>query len=122
MKLVLAAAALGLLTVPAVAGQLPDNVYRCILGMDAHMGDILIEGASYRGPAYNSAYGDAYGYDVDDQYLVNWGGPLGGLTSDGNSIDLTQVFDVGDGRQGFYMQIRSEGSSGTQRVICSPTR
>jgi hypothetical protein len=89
--LVLAAA----LPSPAfAAGKLPDGVYHCevyLLGRFLSLGDITIRGNIYSGPSYAGALQQGYNYEVEANGEISWLGPLGGFTSGGNSISLTQM-------------------------------
>jgi hypothetical protein len=73
---------------------LPDGAYHCevyLLGAFINLGDITIKGNVYGGPSYFGAAGQKYNYQLSDEGDLTWLGPLGGYTSGGNSISLTQV-------------------------------
>lgn len=75
-------------------GTLPDGSYRCevyLLGAFLTLGDIHIKGSVYSGPSYFGAGGQGYNYQVSPNGEVTWLGPLGGFTSGGNSVSLTQI-------------------------------
>ncbi|MEP9398786.1 hypothetical protein [Mesorhizobium sp. KR2-14] len=83
---------------PAVAdpapNQLANGTYHCevyALGVFIHLGDIVIEGDTYRGPFHFGAPPEPYKYELSPEGEVTWLGPLGGFTSGGNSVDITQV-------------------------------
>jgi hypothetical protein len=75
-------------------GNLPDGTYRCevyLLGLFLSLGDITIKGNVYSGPTYTSAPRQGYNYELSSNGEITWLGPLGGFTSGGNSVSLTQV-------------------------------
>lgn len=115
----LAAIALMGMAGQALAAELADGTYRCTLGMNAHMGDIEIENGMFRGPAYDGEYGEAYPIEVTEAGTINWGGPLGGLSSGGNTVVSTVLKDAGGGRVGFDITIQLE-SGNFSTVSCSP--
>jgi hypothetical protein len=95
----------------ASADNLLDATYRCEMYSGStlmHLGDIEISGSTYRGPANDGNYGDAYDYELTDAGTINWGGPMGGFDSDGNTIVSTVLKQNGD-RQAFdiTMQLKS---------------
>lgn len=74
-------------------GTLPDGSYRCevyMLGAFIYLGDINIKGRVYSGPTYGPVM-QGYNYEMDNNGEVSWLGPLGGFTSGGNGISVTQV-------------------------------
>jgi len=74
-------------------GKLPDGVYRCevyLLGLFINLGDITIKGNVYSGPVTFGASG-AYNYQMNANGEISWLGPLGGYSSGGNSISMTQA-------------------------------
>ncbi len=90
-------------------GRLPDGTYHCevyMLGMFLSLGDIAIRGSTY---AVVSAFGgpqQSYNYQLSPDGEVAWLGPLGGYTSGGNSISLTQVTADGDEDASFDIIMR----------------
>jgi len=75
-------------------GQLPDGPYHCeayLLGLFLDLGTITIKGNVYSGPTYGGRVAQGYNYQIDPNGEVAWLGPLGGFTSGGNSVSLTQV-------------------------------
>ena len=88
-------------TIPAGAakagiadGTLPAGSYRCevyLLGAFLTLGDIHIKGSVYSGPSYFGAGGQGYNYQISPNGEISWLGPLGGFTSGGNSVSLTQI-------------------------------
>ncbi|MDX8464543.1 hypothetical protein RFM26_02440 [Mesorhizobium sp. VK23B] len=74
-------------------GKLPDGAYHCevyLLGLFLNLGDITIKGNVYSGPVTFGTSG-TYNYQMDANGEISWLGPLGGYTSGGNSISLTQA-------------------------------
>jgi hypothetical protein len=75
-------------------GRLPDGVYHCevyLLGKFISLGEITIRGDVYSGPAYGGRMAQGYNYQMDANGEITWLGPLGGFTSGGNSVSLTQA-------------------------------
>ncbi|TGP26569.1 MULTISPECIES: hypothetical protein [unclassified Mesorhizobium] len=84
-------------------GRLPDGTYHCevyLLGLFFNLGDITIKGNVYSGPV---TFGTAatYNYQMNPNGEISWLGPLGGYTSGGNSISMTQATLDGPGRPSF---------------------
>ncbi len=74
-------------------GKLPDGAYHCevyLLGLFLNLGDITIKGNVYSGPSYGWLQ-QGYNYELNSNGEIAWLGPLGGFTSGGNSVSLTQV-------------------------------
>lgn len=74
-------------------GKLPDGAYHCevyLLGLFLNLGDITIKGNVYSGPVTFGASG-TYNYQMNPNGEITWLGPLGGYTSGGNSISMTQA-------------------------------
>lgn len=74
-------------------GRLPDGIYRCevyLLGQFIILGDITIKGNVYSGPVTFGTSG-AYNYQMNANGEISWLGPLGGYSSGGNSISMTQA-------------------------------
>jgi hypothetical protein len=74
-------------------GRLPDGVYRCevyLLGQFINLGDITIKGNVYSGPVTFGTSG-AYNYQMNANGEISWLGPVGGYSSGGNSISMTQA-------------------------------
>ena len=81
-----------------MAATLPDGAYRCEMyaGMTLmHLGDIAISGNTYRGPAHDLTSAEAHEYELTDAGTINWGGPMGGFDSGGNTIVSTTLKDNG---------------------------
>ena len=75
-------------------GKLPDGTYHCevyLLGMFLNLGDITIKGNVYTGPVTFGTVPQAYNYQMDATGEISWLGPLGGYTTGGNSISMTQA-------------------------------
>ena len=74
-------------------GKLPDGTYHCevyLLGLFINLGDITIKGNVYSGPVTFGTSG-TYNYQMDANGEISWLGPLGGYTSGGNSLSMTQA-------------------------------
>jgi hypothetical protein len=106
-------------TVPTYAdfsdGRLPDGTYRCevyLLGLFLGLGDITIKGSAYSGPSMFGMPMQAYNYQMDENGEISWLGPLGGFTSGGNSISLTQAtLDPGKPAAFDIIMLRVDGKS-----------
>lgn len=75
-------------------GTLPDGTYHCevyLLGLFISLGDITIKGNVYSGPISFGAPQQGYNYQMNANGEIDWLGPLGGYTSGGNSVSLTQA-------------------------------
>ena len=98
-KAIILSALLPTLATAAHSSELPDGVYRCEMysgSMMMHLGDIVIAGSTYQGPANGPDYGSAYEYELTNSGTINWGGPMGGFDSDGNTIVSTVLKKNGD--------------------------
>ena len=105
------AAALSTTAAPAATfgSRLPDGVYRCeayMLGMFLTLGEITIRGNVYSGPNLSGEAPQGYHYQLSPDGDIAWLGPLGGYTSGGNSISLTQVTSDGDEDASFDIIMR----------------
>jgi hypothetical protein len=90
-------------------GRLPDGRYHCevyLLGAFLWLGDITIKGNVYSGPSYGGAQMQGYNYQLSPDGDLTWLGPLGGFTSGGNSISLTQVTADGERNASFDIIMR----------------
>ncbi len=109
-----AAAAAGPARAGIADGTLPDGSYRCevyLLGAFFTLGDIHIKGNVYSGPAYFGAGGQGYNYQISPNGEITWLGPLGGFTSGGNSVSLTQITADGEDNASFDIIMRqSDGA------------
>jgi hypothetical protein len=75
-------------------GRMPDGTYHCevyLLGLFLSLGDITIKGNVFSGPVTFGTAQQGYNYHMDSNGVINWLGPLGGYTSGGNSLSLTQA-------------------------------
>lgn len=104
--------------VEAAAVELADGVYGCTLS-EFYMGDILIEDGLFRGPAFDGNFEEAYPIEVTDAGTINWGGPLGGLSSDGNTVVSTVLKNALDSKIGFDITIQNWRGN-FQTISCSP--
>ncbi|PLP57436.1 hypothetical protein CYK37_20090 [Mesorhizobium loti] len=89
-------------------GTLPDGSYHCeiyLLGTFVNLGDIKIKGRVYSGPTYGSVM-QGYNYEMDNNGEISWLGPVGGFTSGGNGISLTQVTADGPADASFDIIMR----------------
>ncbi len=102
---------------PATAAQqLPDGIYHCevyLLGQFLSLGDIAIKGSVYTGPAYFPIPQQGYNYQIEQNGEISWLGPLGGFTSGGNSISLTQVTSLDPASASFDIIMRQPQGSFT---------
>jgi hypothetical protein len=90
-------------------GKLPDGTYRCevyLLGQFLDLGVITIKGNLYSGPVTFGTAQQAYNYQMDADGVITWLGPLGGYTSGGNSLSLTQATLDGPGAPSFDIVMR----------------
>ncbi len=90
-------------------GTLPDGAYRCevyMLGMFLTLGTIVIRGNVYSGPTLSGHARQSYNYQINAYGEITWLGPLGGYTSGGNSISLTQVTADGEDDASFDVIMR----------------
>ena len=90
-------------------GKLPDGSYHCeayLLGLFLDLGTITIKGNVYSGPAYAGRTSQGYNYQIDPNGELAWLGPLGGFTSGGNSVSLTQVTADGEKDASFDIIMR----------------
>ncbi|MDX8436445.1 MULTISPECIES: hypothetical protein [Mesorhizobium] len=75
-------------------GKIPDGIYHCevyLLGAFLNLGDITIKGNVYSGPVTFGAAPQGYNYQMNANGEISWLGPLGGYTSGGNSVSMTQA-------------------------------
>lgn len=92
--IVLQAAATGAARADFSEGKMPDGTYHCevyLLGMFLDLGDITIKGNVYTGPATFGTAQQAYNYQMNANGEISWLGPLGGYTTGGNSLSMTQA-------------------------------
>ena len=75
-------------------GKLPDGTYHCevyLLGLFINLGDITIKGNVYSGPVTFGTALQGYNYQMNANGEITWLGPLGGYTTGGNSVSMTQA-------------------------------
>jgi len=95
---------------PATAQQI-DGRYACTTST-FYLGDIVISGQTYRGPAYDGRFEEAHPIQVAGQNIT-WGGTLGPITAAGKVVSTV----LRDG--GFDITIESEGGN-RQTINCVP--
>lgn len=100
----------------ASAAELADGDYGCTIG-SAYLGDIRLEKGRFSGPAYDGAFDDSYPFTVDGK-VIDWGGPLGGISQAG-AIVATVLRNAGGGRIGFDITIKNANGN-FQTVSCAP--
>lgn len=104
-------------------GRLPDGTYECTMlsgSMVMSMGNISIKGLTYQGPAFDNKYEATYPYAMSSK-VVLWKGPLGGLSSGGNSVVSTVVTENDPGKASFNFVIQTS-SGNHEDVSCSLQR
>jgi len=97
-------------------GKLPDGVYHCevyLLGLFLNLGDITIKGSLYSGPVTFGTAPQAYNYQMNPNGEITWLGPLGGYTSGGNSISMTQATLDDPGGPSFDIIMKQQGGAFT---------
>jgi hypothetical protein len=101
----------------SAAAELENGMYACTLG-SMTLGDIWIKDGTYVGPSFDE--GDpAYSFELTDAGTINWGGPMGGMDSDGNSVVSTVLKDAGGGKAGFDITLQT-GTGNFDTSNCSP--
>jgi hypothetical protein len=96
-------------------GKLPDGVYRCevyLLGLFINLGDITIKGNVYSGPV-TFGTSEAYNYQMNANGEISWLGPLGGYSSGGNSISMTQATLDGQSAPSFDIIMKQQDGAFT---------
>jgi hypothetical protein len=101
----------------AAAADLKDGSFTCTLG-SMILGQIELEAGMFRGPAFDGEFEGDYPFEVTASGTINWGGPLGGLSSDGNTVVSTVLKKAGD-RIGFDITIRNARGN-FQTISCYP--
>lgn len=92
--MLLLAAATGAARADFSDGKMPYGTYHCevyLLGMFIELGEITIKGNVYTGPVTFGTAQQGYNYQMDANGVISWLGPLGGYTTGGNTISLTQA-------------------------------
>lgn len=107
----LAAALSALLVLPAGAEELGGRYGCWIGGLTMNLGTIEIEGTTYRGPAFDNQWEGDYTFDTDGQ-VINWGGPLGGITAAGKVVSTVLT------KEGFDITIQNSDSGNFQTISC----
>lgn len=101
----------------AAAAELKDGSFTCTLG-SMILGQIELEAGMFRGPAFDGEFEGDYPFEVTASGTINWGGPLGGLSSDGNTVVSTVLKKAGD-RIGFDITIQNARGN-FQTISCYP--
>ena len=123
----LAAASAGHARAAVADGRLPDGAYHCevyMLGMFLNLGDIVIRGSTYSMPGLFGGGQQNYHYQLSQDGEITWLRPLGGYTSGGNSVSLTQVTADGDKDASFDIIMRQPDgafTASTCTIRISPT-
>ena len=117
MTRILLAAVLVTAALPAVAQDLADGAYTCMIG-SMNLGEIAISGKTYAGPAFDGKYEGWYPFQTASG-TVTWGGPLGGISLAGTVVSSV-LTDAGAGRTGFDVTIQN-ASGNFQTVSCYPS-
>lgn len=116
--------AAGIPRAAAAEDRLPDGIYHCevyLLGKFLSLGEIAIRGDVYSGPAYGGRVTQGYNYQMNANGEITWLGPLGGFTTGGNSVSLTQA-TLGEGRlPSFDIIMRHSGGAFTAST-CTQSR
>ena len=97
-------------------GKMPDGVYHCevyLLGVFLNLGDITIKGDLYSGPVTFGSAPQAYNYQMNPNGEITWLGPLGGYSSGGNSISMTQATLDGPGSPSFDIIMKQQDGAFT---------
>ncbi|MBC8037929.1 MAG: hypothetical protein H7X89_12010 [Rhizobiales bacterium] len=103
------------------SGKLPDGFYECAMisgGMLISFGEIQIEGNIYRGPAYDGNFEGDYNYELMSEGVVLWKGPMGGLSTDGNSVASTVLSSDKKDSAGFIIMVKTSRGN-FQQISCS---
>ena len=96
-------------TASMASETLPDGSYHCevyLLGLFLSLGDIAIKGNVYDGPAYGGISRQGYNYQINPNGEITWLGPLGGFTTSGNGVSLTQITSNGPENASFDIIMR----------------
>jgi hypothetical protein len=101
----------------ACAAGLPSGTYDCYLSSGLRPGKIEIHGNTYRGPAQEGKFQGSYPFEVSEGGTIRWGGPLGSLSSGGNTVVSSTLSDPNGKFVGFDIVVRT--ASGTfQTAAC----
>ena len=121
-RLLVATVAVAFLAAPAFAAdQLPDNFYHCLLTSDATpIGDFVIAGDEYRGPALDEAgLNDTKSFVVLDGGKIEWLGALPAFDAAGYRIDSTTIVEA-NGAAGLKLVLLTPDQSGFVEADCFP--
>lgn len=107
----------GWLAIPAGAAPLlEDGIFRCTIS-NMFLGEIEINGTTYRGPAYDQKWEGSYPFEETAEKTINWGGPLGGISEAGKVV--ATVLKKSGKKIGFDITIQNERGN-FQTISCSP--
>jgi len=101
----------------AAAASLEDGSFTCYLGSMV-LSQIELDAGMFRGPAFDGNFEGDYTFEVTGAGTIDWGGPLGGLSSDGNTVVSTVLKKAGD-RIGFDITIQNARGN-FQTISCYP--
>lgn len=101
----------------AAAADIEDGSFTCYLG-NMVLGQIELDAGMFRGPAFDGKFEGAYPFEVTASGTINWGGPLGGLSSGGNTVVSTVLKKAGD-QVGFDITIQNSRGN-FQTISCEP--
>lgn len=119
MKLLFAAAMVAALATPSVAsGLLPDGTYDCTLDNGYLAGSIEIDGATYKGPAFDGKYKGAWPFETDANYGLFLKGPVGGYTDPGFQFIGALIVKDGD-TPAIELHVKQDGSDSVHFVVCT---
>ena len=119
MKIVVLAGLVALCATPVfAAGKLPDGTYDCTLDNGYIAGSIEIDGATYKGPAFDGNYEGAYPFAVGDDYGLFLKGPVGGYTDPGYQFIGALVVKNGD-EPAIELHVKQDGSDNVHFVTCT---
>ena len=105
------------------SGRLPDGTYECTMlsgSMVMSMGNIRIKGLTYQGLAFDNKFDASYPYAMSSK-VVLWKGPLGGLSSGGNSV-ISKVITENDPAKASFNIVVQTSSGNHDDVSCSLQR
>jgi hypothetical protein len=117
LKIAVLAVLLAGVVSPAIAGgAIPDGTYQC--QMDGHLnGEIVILGATYKGPNYDGEFDGTYNFAVSADNIT-WVGPLG-LYNDPTMQHLgSMVVKDDNGRPAIQIHIKLQDSDNVHIADC----
>ena len=103
MKRLSCAAILACVCAPAFGQTLQDGLYACSIGSYL-LGDMLISGPTYAGPAHEGAFTGEYTFSTDGPTII-WDGPLGGITLAGTVVS-TMIWTAADTSHGYDIMVQ----------------